>query len=666
MTIVGMGGVGKTRLALEVGRHGSSGQHVDGQHLDVRRVDVRRVDVVDLTPAAPDPADVARLVASVLAVQPETGQPLMDALASALDGTGRLLVVDNCEHVVDAVAAFLSALLAEVSDLRVLATSREPLHLDGEECLLLGPLAVGHADSSATPSPAVAMLLDRAHAADPAYDPNEGDLAVLEELCRQVDGLPLALKIIGPRLRSLTAHELAEGIGTRLFSWRDQRRQTSERHRSIGSLMEWSYGLLDESEARALDQLSLLRGGAWLVEAAALCEDKHRPGEDVILALVDRSLVARSETEGRSRVSVHPLVQAYAASRLAAAGAGDAAAERHARWVESLVSEDAHFWHGPDETRRLRWRTLDAGNVNAALEWQRGHDPSRLSAMVSALWWWWYRTGEATAGYRWAMAALESENPDDRTAPVARVAAGYLAWVVDDYAAARDHAMRALHPSGDHAVVGFAHGVLSRVCGDEGDFGAAVAHARASMAGFERAQDAWGVAWSRRCLAGAMRYAGMLKESNAECQAALAAFRDMGDGWGLAGAMATSASVREAMGTLAAARVMGTEAVAAHRAIDDPSGERRALQQLAQICWSLGATEDAATYATASLRLSERHGYLVGSLQSLLLLEDLKRSCGNATGADVLAADAADVAARLGSGADLSLALARRRRGAVS
>lgn len=655
VTVVGMGGVGKTRLALELAR---------------ARGTEHRVDVIDLTPAGPELEQVAHVVASALAVQLDNGQTLSAALVSALAGPGRLLVLDNCEHVVDAAATLVADLLSEAPDLTVLATSREPLHVDGEECLHLNPLAVDRpAPSDAmTPAdalaPAVAMLLDRAKAADPAYDPTPADLPLLEDLCRQVDGLPLALEIIGPRLRSLTARELADGIGTRLLSWRDQRRETTDRHRTIASLMEWGYALLEEPEARALDRLSVLRGGAWLVEAAALCEDDQRSGEDLVLALIDRSLLTRSEVEGRSRVSVHPLVSAFAATRLAATGTAGMVAERHARWVAATVAEDARHWRGPDEAGRLRWRTLDAGNVQAALEWLREHDPSQLCAMVDSLWWWWYRTGEGVAGYAWGRTAVRAGAPDDRTAVAAHLATGYLAWLVDEYDEARDHAEQALRLAGsDPAVVGFAHGILSRARGDEGDFAAAISHAETSVAAYERAHDTWGATWSRRCLAVALLYAGgRLEESDAVCRVALAAFRALGDGWGLAGALATAASVRAALGDLDTAREMGTEAVLAHRALGDASGERRALQQLAQLLWTVGALDDARAQAAASLELSEEHGYLVGALQALLLLEDVAQARGDPAEAARLGARAAELVTRLGSGADLSLSLARRRR----
>lgn len=649
VSVVGMGGVGKTRLALEVVRsYAAQGKGTD---------------VVDLT-AAP-PSTLPSFVASALQVQQEPNQPVEYAIASVVGGGGRLLMLDNCDLLISEAAILVAVLLELAPQLRIIVTSREPLHLDGEECLLLTPLAVPelYAPDGKADSPALELLLDRARAADPAFVRDPANEVALAELCRRVEGLPLALEIIGPRLRSLTAGELAECLGERLLSWKDQRRDVSDRHRSISSLMEWTYTQLTDPEAAALDRLSYLQGGGWLTDVVALCDPDPVVGEGLILALVDRSLVIRTEVDHRTRVVLHSVIRANAQSRLAASGLAEAEGERHARWVERLIADAASRWHCADEVQLLRRRGVDYGNVRAALEWRLTHHPDRLVAMVGHLWWYWYRVGEAGEGRKWVRAALDTAGGDRLAVAMAHGAAGYLAWLVDEYVVAQDHANQALALCPvDFGVAGFAHGVLSRALGDSGKFGAAADQARWSIAAFEQAGDRWGAAWSGRCLASALLYGGNVEDAARACDRATAEFEQTGDSWGTAGALDLASRIAEARGAHGKALELALAALDQHRRCGDKSGERYTLQHLAESNWELGRLEECAEYAAQGLAISERHGFQVGALQALHLLEDVSTARGGPGPAGVWAARSARLAHLLGPAAEVSCAIARGRR----
>ena len=650
VTLVGMGGVGKTRLAWEIldRAPGSGPEGVERSFVDLSAIEVGGLDL----------ARLEAFVATEVGLPLDQSQPIHTVLAAALGVGERLLVLDNCEALVEPVADLVEGLLARTQHLRILATSREPLHVDGEECLLLAPLPVA--------TDAVELLADRARAADPAFVAGPQNRDTLEQLCRAVDGLPLALEILGPRLRSLTPTELAEGLETRLLSWRDARRGVSDRQRTIGSLMEWSYQLLGTDEVDALDALATLRGGAWLTDAVDLCGPDRGTGEELLLGLIDRSLVTRTEVDGRSRVSLHALVRAYAASRVAESGRQEELAERHTRWVEQLVTTAGSRWHTDEESAQLRWLVADDENLRAALAWRRDHRPERLPALVTGLWWYWFRSGVGSEGLAWAREAVSPTRHTEASDPAvatAHAAAGYLAWLTDSYDEAEVEAQAALAVAGDRAeVVGFAHGVIARARGDRGDFAAATEHAQRSIASYESVGDAWGVAWSRRLLAGALLFGGQVAEAEVACALSRRAFEALGDGWGLAGACDLAAQVAAAQGHREAALALAQEAVVAHRACGDRRGERYALQHLAQASWELGDVAGAGSYAAECLSLCESLGFEVGQLQAIQLLEDVRAAEGDRLGAEQLAGRAARTATDLGPAAEVSLAIAARRR----
>lgn len=646
LTIVGQGGVGKTRLAAEVMAGASVEHHV----------------VVDLTEAMGHRAVAVAATALSVELTDET-DPLAAVVAAFPQGAS-IVVLDNCEADIAGAGDLAAALLDERPESLVVATSTEPLHLDGEECLILRPLRPPEEHEPPLDSPAVQMVLARAEAADPGFSVSGAALEDLAAVCRDVEGLPLALEIVAARLRSMTPAEVREAISSRLLSWRDPRRAVQPHHRSMGSLMEWTYSLLDEREAEALDRLGQLRGGAWLAEAAALCGNDAGHGEELLHRLVDRSLVDRVEVAGRTRIGLHGLVRAYATQRLLEDPArGTALASRHAHWVADVVQDWYARQHARDELVLLRCRRLDEGNLTAALEWAASHEPDLLARLVAMLWWYWYRSSQAADGLRWARRALAVGGTDPEVMSRVRAAAGYLAWLVDQYDEAAGWADEALAtPAATERTRAFAHGVLARAVGDSGRFDEAADHARRSVAAYETAGDAWGAAWSRRLLATALYWGGRVTDSEEPCSRALAEFEALGDLWGVAGTLDLLARIEHHHDRPEAALDLGLRALQANRDCGDTSGERYALQQLAQTSWDLRRLDRAEELATASLALSEEHGYLAGALQALQLLEDVERARGDPH-AERRAEQAAAVAQRLGPvAAEVSLAIAAERR----
>lgn len=663
VTIVGMGGVGKSTLAsylvAQARRDGTSAVSVDLTSVEAPRVPAAVAAALGV--AVPDDAGPAEVV---------------DALGAALSSRTVLVHLDNCEPVVDAVAALVGHVAGVAPSVTFLATSREPLHLLAEERLPLECLAVPDPDGT-TPdradqhAPALQLLVARAAAADPAWRLTSENLPALVEICRAVEGLPLGLEIIGSRLRSLTAGELAGELAERMLAWRHLGRTVDARHRSLGSLMDLSYGLLSPEEAAALDQLSTTRG-APLADAAALCHDDPVMGEELLLRLVDRSLVRRTERDGRSWVVLHEMVRTFAQDRLETGGGLAAARARHVRWVHDRVAEQAGRLHGPGEPDVLARLLAEQANLTAALDHagEAGEvgrtDPALLGGLVRDLWWFWFRTGQSGDGLARVRAALEVLPPDAPTRPVVLAAGAYLAWVVDDYDTAEAWARSALDadPGTATAASALALGALARVVGERGLFAEAADVAARSAEAYARLGDRWGVAWSRRCRASALVHAGDLAGSAAACEQSRVDFEQLGDQWGVAGSWELLARIAERRGDPQETLRLGLRSLHAHQEAGDTSGERYTLQHLATAAWHLGDLAGARRWAESALELCDRHGYRVGSLLALDLLLDIADAERDTERRTALAGQVAVLHDLLGDAAQYPDSVARERRAA--
>jgi len=569
-----------------------------------------------------------------------------------------VLLLDNCDHLIEEAAALVAELIGRSATVKVIVTSREPLHTDGEVCLTLSPLA--DAD-------ALTLLTERARAADTAFERSPHNEAALAELCRGVGGLPLALEILGPRLRTHTAAELVDVLDRRLLSWSDTRRQIADRHRSLRALMEDGVALLPDSEREALERLSQLVGGAWLDEAALLCHPDPFRGEDLIVSLIERSLLTRAEVDDRTRISMHSLVRAYIRECTAQAGHSEAQSARHAEWVAGLVAAAAAHWHHPEEVAELRRRRVDEGNMRALLMWTHQHRPERLASLVVQLWWYWFRVGAATEGRHWVSLAVAAAAPGSRDRAAALAAGGYLAWLVDDYDAARAQAEAALaDTAADSRVRGFAHGVVARALGDTGSFSAAADSARLGVREYEQCNDIWGTAWLRRVAAAALFYGKVGAEGEAlrECVRSRTDFAEVDDSWGVAGTLDLLSRIVAGDGDDVVIRDLAETALALMRQCGDTSGERYALHHLAELSLRGGLLDVAEQHAIEELELSERYGYQVGALQAALLLEDVSAVRGDETATLEWRRRVEQLTAVLGGAAAVSVAIAAERRAA--
>jgi predicted ATPase/class 3 adenylate cyclase/DNA-binding CsgD family transcriptional regulator len=386
VTVTGPGGAGKTRLAAEVVKR-VAGRFADGAWL------------VELAPVQ-DPVLVASVVAAALGVREQPGVPTAQALAEVLARQQLLLVLDNCEHVIDGAAALCRQILLACDDVRILATGREPLQVAAEARYRLAPLTLPQpGDPADGDTESVALFVDRAGQADLHFTLTGQSAAAVARLVTRLDGLPLAIELAAARVEALGVDQLLDGLDDRFALLAGQDRLAAGRHQSLAATVEWSYQLLDEQERRAFCRLSVFPGPFTLEAAEAVAGDRAR---SAVLRLVDCSLLSPPQpgVDGRSRYLMLETLRAYGAGLLAESGEPDEAAAALAGYA-LRVAEDAAAGMETVAGEAAAARRLDAEEpmMRQGLAWVMGRDPDMALRLATALAPWWFLRGRAPGQY---------------------------------------------------------------------------------------------------------------------------------------------------------------------------------------------------------------------------------------------------------------------------
>lgn len=365
VTLTGVGGVGKTRLALRVAAQVAP-TFPDG------------VWIADLAPLA-EPGLLDRTVAQALGIRDQSARPCLDILVGHLRDRRTLLVLDNCEHLVDAAATLAAALLRAAPGLRVLATSRQRLGLQGEHVLAVPPLAVPpmtaegeNAEAPLTRYEAVTLLADRAAASAPDFRVTRHNHGVVAQLCGRLDGVPLAIELAAVRLGTLSVEEILDRLDDRFRLLADRSSQNTPRHhRTLGGVVGWSHDLCTEHERLLWARLSVFSGGFDLEAAEAVCSgagiDRHDV-IDVLTGLAHKSILVVGSRSGRTRYSLLETIRQYGRQRLADLGQDGAVRRRHRDHYRSTVARAAADWCGPREVEWLARLRQELPNLRAALD----------------------------------------------------------------------------------------------------------------------------------------------------------------------------------------------------------------------------------------------------------------------------------------------------------
>jgi predicted ATPase/class 3 adenylate cyclase len=364
VTLTGTGGVGKTRLALEAAAR-SANDFPDGVWL------------IELA-AVSDPAAMPDAVAAVLGITQQPGMSMAESVAAALEGRLRLMVLDNCEHVLDAARDVIEAIFAHSATVKILATSREGLRVADEQLRAVPALDChGGVDSSAA-----TLFFERAEGVAPDISWADNADAVIE-ICRRLDGIPLAIELAASRMQSMTVAEMRDRLDDR-FRLLTGSRRGLERHQTLHHAVQWSYDLLDDAEQALLSRCSVFAGGFDLAGARAVAgsEDEFA-ALDLLDALVRKSLVVADRTSERTRFSMLETIRQFAQEQLLASGGADGAHAAHARYFAGRETDVLARWDSPRQLEVYTWLGVELANLRAAFRWSVDHHDLDTAASIA-------------------------------------------------------------------------------------------------------------------------------------------------------------------------------------------------------------------------------------------------------------------------------------------
>lgn len=613
VTLTGSGGVGKTRLAEEAARQAAAAfPH------GVRMV------------ALAGPTDVAEQLSAALGVREEGATGLEDALRPK-----RLLILlDNCEHVVESAARTVRRLLAAAPGLSVLATSREPLGVAGETVWTVPPLTQADAER---------LFTARAAAAAPGFTVTDEDAAAVATICRRLDRMPLALELAATRVRALGVREIAARLDDRFRLLAGGHRGVPPRQRTLRAVIDWSWELLADDERTLLRRLAVFTDGCTLDAAETVCGGTLEDGGDQdvlgpLIRLVDRSLVTVADG---SRYRLPESIAAYALERLAEAGETDALHLRHHAYYTDLAEQAAAHLRGPGQRRRLALLDQERANLRSALERAvRRQDATGALRLALASTWYWFLRGSLSEARRSLEETLRlADGAEPRLRARARLwHAGFTVLTAERLTAER------LTAGGNSRTV------------DTPD------EAAASATDTGHARGIW-------FLGHALLSAGRnLPRSQTLVERALSLLRAAGDRWGTAAALGTRAGQALLRGDLATVRRSADEGHALFEELGDPWGQLQTGYPLAALAAITGDYPRAARLHREGLRLAEDLGFLTHAADRLTGLGRTALLTGDVGRADELHRKAMALAAEHGYSAgeihaEIGLALAARREG---
>jgi predicted ATPase/transcriptional regulator with XRE-family HTH domain len=494
-TLIGPGGVGKTRLALELA-HAIAGEGST------------RVVFASLA-AIRDPGFVASAIAEALGLVNVTALDLPKRARVACQDQPTLLVLDNFEHVLDA-APLVTDLLTAVASLRVLVTSRAPLRVRGEREYVVGPLALAVDAEAMSPadlarSPAVRLFVERVRDVQPEFRLTSANSLPVTEICRRLDALPLALEVAAPWIKVLTAEDLLRRLTQDGLLSSVGRRDLPERQQTMNATVAWSYQLLAPREQRVFRRLGALPGRFPIEAAAAVIEGREgslASGDEALSAavgLIDKSLLLRTETSGATRPLYQMLetVRAYAARELVAAGERDDVLEGLVRYCTGESSLAAEGLVGPAQVEWLDRVHDDLESYRAALTWLIDRDrPAEASEIAWSLFFFWAIRGHAAEGLRWYGQILNRPSLPPAVESRALLGSGAMRYTQGELGHARTALMRALalsNETGDMVMVARAENLLGDVEHSVGNTDAAREHFARGIAAFQALALPWGL-----------------------------------------------------------------------------------------------------------------------------------------------------------------------------
>jgi predicted ATPase/class 3 adenylate cyclase len=559
VTLVGAGGCGKTRLAVQAARAG----------LDHFRDGVWFVPLAHQS----DPTLLVQSIGRKLGVVEQPDRAYIETIIDRLRIGSMLLMLDNCEHLLEACAAVATRLLEECPRLRILTTSREPLGIAGELIWRVSGLALPDSADTLRSADAVVLFAARAAEADPHFD-HATHAAEVADLCRHLDGLPLAIELAAARLRSLTIADIGRHLQDRFSLLVGGTRTAAPRQRTLHDTVDWSYRLLDPAEQEAFAGLSVFVQGFGLAAAAVVLDiDSEAAAAELIGRLVDKSLVVADRSGGATRFSMLETIRSFAAEVLHVSGELPDLQGRHARhFLDVAENGDAHL-RGPDQLRWLSRLEQDRGNLRAALSWAVEHRPEWAYRLACSLAWFWSLRGRWEEGRTRLQQILEVSVEDPRLAARARVCLaeievesgapdpGTTAVIVEARGACRD--------LGEPGCLGRLLLAEAKLAGRHDRIDRVIDMVQSAAFTLDGAGEQWHAAAALLELGELRFFAAGTEAATPSFTGALAGFRALGDRWGTSGALKYLAEMASLRGRHADAMALIDESMLLARQMGD-------------------------------------------------------------------------------------------------
>jgi len=608
LTLTGAGGSGKTRLALQAA-NATLDVFPDG------------VWFIDFAPLA-DPALVSQSVLTTLGLSEEAGHSIISILSDFLQPKRVLLILDNCEHLIQACAQLVETLLRACPTLHILTTSREALSIDGETLYLVPTLTTPdppHATLETLPHyEAVQLFIERAQTALPGFTLTNDNTLPIARLCHQLDGIPLALELAAARVKALRVEQIAARLAAheqfRLLT--GGRRTALLRHQTLHALIDWSYNLLSEAERLVLQRLSVFAGG-WMLEAAgAVCVGEGIEADDVLdlmTQLVNKSLVIGEREQGQgARYRMLGTIREYANERLLETGAVDQVRKRHFEFFLQLAEQAEPYVRGPQLPSYLNQLEAEHDNLRTALEWnlvEADHGEASLR-MVGALFSFWEQRGYVSEGRAWLARTIA--HPAFPSAGAARAkaiyGAGCLAYADGDSIVAKtflEESVELWRELGSEGQLGLAHtlSMLIQILRSMGDPATAYALGREAISLFREQEERWGLAWALSYMGMALRDLEDFVLASSFIEESVSLWRDLGNQFGLADAIRKRGNIAMRQGNYELARLAFAHSLALARDLGNKEQVAQMLLELVQVTLCLDDRIQAKKYLQESFEL---------------------------------------------------------------
>lgn len=627
LTLTGAGGCGKTRLAIELA----------AKRLEEFQDGVWWVELAALS----EPDFVPRAVAQALGIRlPPIREPT-EALTDFLATRNTLLLLDNCEHLIDAVAALATVLVLRCPALRVIATSREALNIDGEHVWIVPSMQIpkegaGATVSTVAQSDSVQLFVSRAGSAAPAFQLTEKNAPAIAQICQRLAGLPLAIELAAARIKFLGPQELLVRLEDVFAVLHGGKRTAPPRHQTLRAAIDWSHALLSAPEQILFRRLSVFAGNFTIEAAEKICSGKELTQSEImncLSRLADKSLVVVDEESAESRYRLLEPLRQYAQEKLGSAKEFESIHSRQVGFAIAMAEAADSKLHGPLQVAGLDLLERERENLRVALAWSRktlnAENGLRLAA---ALWWFWVRRGTVSEGKEWFREFLAMSGGSDPVRAAALARGAFLAWRQADYARLQEWSAESLklgHDARTQEAYAFALMMQGGAARDQGEVYKAQALLRQAFTLFEKIHHKWGMAWAFLYLAPIFYGQDQYDRGKETWQTSLRLFRELGDWWGIAMTLSYLAEEARRLERYTQARAWLEESLAVYRKLGDAYDIARCLTALSQVAQAQGDDERATVWLGEASTLLKQLGLSHPPLSAPLHLASIARQRGD-------------------------------------